>query len=238
MKMGDGYKAKICGTTNLEDSFLAAAEGADFFGVVVEVDFSPRSLSLEEAKPLFDSPPIPGVALVYRMEPNRVRTVIEKLNPFALQFLGRTDASFLTRLKREYPSVQIWQSVHLPAEGEKVGVDDFKNTVNRYIEAGVDALLFDTAAVSGGKMKFGGTGVRSDWKVVRKLMNDIDSSVPVWLAGGINPENVGEALEAVGPHGIDLCSGVEATPGKKDTERVRALMKTIKEKSMTRRRKN
>ncbi len=236
--MGDGYKAKICGTTNLGDAFLAAAEGADFFGVVVEVGFSPRSLSIEEAKPLFESPPIPGVALVFDMAQDRVRTVIEQLNPFAVQFLGQADVSFLKQLKKQYASIQIWQSIHLPAAGEKVAVDDFKTEVQGYIDAGVDALLFDTAAVSNGKTKFGGTGLTSDWNVVKKLMGEIASPVPMWLAGGINPENVGEALERVGPCGIDLCSGVEAAPGKKDPGKIRALMTTIKEKSKTRRKEN
>ncbi len=236
--MGEGYKAKICGTTNLGDAFLAAAEGADFFGVVVEVDFSPRSLSIDEAKPLFEAPPVPGVALVFDMEQARVRTVVEQLNPFAVQFLGQADVSFLKELKRQYPSVQVWQSIHLPPSGEKVAVDQFKNTVRSYVDAGVDALLFDTAAVLNGKTKFGGTGLTSDWSVVKKLMGEIESPVPVWLAGGINPENVGKALDTVEPYGIDLCSGVEAKPGRKDPEKIRALMNTIKEKSKTRRKQN
>ena len=116
-----------------------------------------------------------------------------------------------------------------------MAVDDFVREFREYVEAGADALLFDTAVVSDGKMKFGGTGTTSDWGVVKDLMKKVESPVPVWLAGGINPGNVGAALDAVDPYGIDLCSGVEASPGKKDPEKVRALMETIREKSKTRR---
>ena len=66
--MKAGYKTKICGATNLDDVRLSADEGADFFGVVVEVDFSPRSQTVDEAGPLFAAPPIPGVALVFKMQ--------------------------------------------------------------------------------------------------------------------------------------------------------------------------
>jgi phosphoribosylanthranilate isomerase len=61
-------------------------------------------------------------------------------------------------------------------------------------------------------------------------MDEVDSKVPVLLAGGINPENVAEALSSVNPDGIDLCSGVEAVPGKKDPLKVKALMNNIRRK--------
>ena len=70
--MQGGYKTKICGTTNLEDVRLSADEGADYFGVVVEVDFSPRSLTVDHAGPLFAESPIPGVALFFRMREERI----------------------------------------------------------------------------------------------------------------------------------------------------------------------
>ena len=104
--MKGGYKAKICGTTNLEDVRLAGDEAADFFGVVVEVDFSPRSLTVDDAGSLFAEPPIPGVALVFRMEVARIEIAIQALNPFAVQFLDPADISLLKRLKRAYPSVE------------------------------------------------------------------------------------------------------------------------------------
>ncbi|MEE4356033.1 MAG: phosphoribosylanthranilate isomerase [Desulfococcaceae bacterium] len=235
--MSESYKAKICGTTNAEDAALAAAEGADFFGAVIETDFSPRSLSIADAKALFDRPPIPGVALVFRMKEQRIETLIRELRPFAVQFLDLADIPFLKHLDQNYPDMELWQSVHLPPEGEAADIRHFRKTVADYTDAGVDALIFDTVAVMQGKTKFGGTGQTSDWNLVKKLMDAVQSPVPLWLAGGIRPENVGEALENLDPYGIDLCSGVEAVPGKKDPAKVKALMTVIKEKSRSRRNK-
>jgi phosphoribosylanthranilate isomerase len=226
-----GYKAKICGTTNLEDVRLSADEGADFFGVVVEVDFSPRALTVDDSGPLFAEPAIPGVALVFKMKEARIETMIQVLKPFAVQFLDPADISLLKRLKSAYPSVEMWQSIHLPQAGQETDIVQVKKAVREYVDAGVDSLLFDTVAVSQGKKKFGGTGKTSDWKVVKGLIDTIQSPVPVWLAGGVNPENVGDALDSLDPYGIDLCSGVEARRGKKDPQKVKALMSTIKERS-------
>jgi phosphoribosylanthranilate isomerase len=226
--MTSGYKVKICGTTNVEDAEMTARAGADFFGVVVEVDFSPRSLTIDAAKPLFSSSSLPSVALVYNMESSRVETLIQQLNPFAVQFLSLADPAFVTHLKNTYPTVEVWQSIHLPQAGETVDLENFQKTVQASLSGGVDALLFDTAALSKGKIKFGGTGVTSDWDIVRKLMDSIPGTVPIWLAGGINPHNVAEAVDKINPYGIDLCSGVEATRGKKDAAKLTSLMTNIR----------
>lgn len=226
--MTSRYKVKICGTTNVEDAQMTADAGADFFGVVVEVDFSPRSLTIEAAKPLFSSPVLSPVALVYNMASSRVETLIEQLNPFAVQFLSLTEPSFVTYLKKTYPKVEVWQSIHLPQAGETVDLENFQKTVQTSVTAGVDALLFDTAALSKGEMRFGGTGITSDWDIVKELMDSIRGTVPIWLAGGINPDNVAEAIDKINPYGIDLCSGVEATRGKKDAAKLTSLMTNIR----------
>ena len=233
--MADHYKAKICGNTNMEDVVVAAEAGADYFGAVIEVDFSPRSLTIEAAVDLFASPPIPGLALVFEMENARMAHLIRKLNPFGVQFLDPADLSFLKYLDKTYPDLELWQSIHLPPAGEAADFQSFQKTVDDYVNAGVDALIFDTVAVMQGKKKFGGTGQLADWGLIKKLMDSIQSPVPAWLAGGISPENVGDALDMVDPWGIDLCSGVEAYKGKKDPEKIKALMAVIKEKSRTRR---
>ncbi len=229
--MTNAIQAKICGTTCPEDAAMAAEAGADFFGVVVEVDFSPRSLSVDQARPLFASPPIPAVALAFRMPESRVETLIRELAPYAVQFLDPVEIEMMKRLKAAHPGVELWQSIHLPQAGEAPDIAPFRVTAENYVAAGVDALLFDTVAVMAGKTRFGGTGRTSDWRLVRQLIDALESPVPVWLAGGIHPGNAADAINAVAPDGIDLCSGVEARTGRKDPAKIAALMAAIRKTS-------
>lgn len=228
--MKDGYRVKICGTTNMDDAFAAAREGADYIGAVIEVGFSKRSLTIGEAEELFSAPPVPAVALVFNMPEARLHYLIDKLKPFAVQFLNQEDVGLITRLREADPKVELWQSIHLPSAGNDTDIGMIKKSVDDYIGAGVDLLLFDTVATLEGKQKFGGTGLTSDWKVVKELMRYVGVRVPVLLAGGINPENVEEAVNSIDPYGIDLCSGVEAYPGKKDPDKIKALMKNVRRK--------
>jgi len=223
---------KICGTTTIHDAKMAAEYGSDYFGVVVEVDFSPRSLTIEDSRPLFDNPPIDAVALVFNMEVERLHHLIKTLKPFAVQFLHLEKVSLIRELKEHYPNVQLWQSIHLPEAGKDVDFNAFKDSVQKYVDAGIDLLIFDTVAVMKGVTKFGGTGLISDWDVVKVLMDQIETSVPVWLAGGINPDNVRKAIQTVHPKGVDLCSGVEAKPGEKDPDKVRRLVEQAKNNNL------
>ena len=219
--MRDGCKVKICGITNKEDAELAAGAGADFLGVVVEVSFSPRSLTIEAAREIFVNPPRPAVALVYQMPLDRVIYLIETLRPAAVQFLSPA-AEIIALCKELAPGPAMWQSVHLPPSGELADLDRVHRQVAESCAAGADVVVYDTAAVIKGESRFGGTGRPSDWQLVRRLVEDCP--VPAFLAGGIDPDNVGEAIRLVQPAGIDLCSGVEAVPGKKSAEKIRALM--------------
>jgi len=225
--MAKQARVKICGTTSVEDAALAARYGADYFGVVIEVDFSPRSLTVDEAVPLFAASPIgttKGVALVFHMKPERLQHLMACLHPYAVQFLNLEDFSHIRKLKQQFPNVRLWQSIHLPEAGKEIDFNAFLEKVHAYVDAGIDLLIFDTVAVLKGVQKFGGTGLVSDWYVVRQLIEQVNTTVPIWLAGGIDPENVAGAIEAVQPAGVDLCSGVEAEPGKKDPEKVRLLI--------------
>ena len=224
--MRDGCKVKICGITNKEDAELAVGAGADFLGVVVEVAFSPRSLTIEEALELFINPPRPAVALVYQMPFTGINYLIKTLRPAAVQFLSPA-AEIIARVRELSPGPAMWQSVHLPPSGEVTDLSDVRRQVAESCAAGADVIVFDTAAVIKGESRFGGTGQPSDWQLVRQLV--ADCPVPAFLAGGIDPDNVGDAVRLVQPAGIDLCSGVEARPGKKSAEKIVALMDAVRE---------
>ena len=230
--MTAGCKVKLCGTASRADARLAADAGADWFGVVVDADFSPRSLSIEQAKELFADPPLPAVALVFEMPEARLQVMIEALQPTAVQFLNLEQPEVLRRLKTQFPHVELWQSIHLPPAGENVDLQPVKDSVDTYLQAGIDLLLFDTAATINGKKKFGGTGITADWCIIRQVLDSIRGKVPVLLAGGINPDNAAAGLEAVMPDGLDLCSGVEAAPGKRDPAKVRELMQAVRQFAM------
>lgn len=259
--MKDGCRVKICGITNLEDAVMAARAGAHYLGVVVEVPFSPRSLTMEGAREIFSPPPAPAVALVYHMPYSEICRLIDTLKPTAVQFLSPA-GELLAPLKKRYPKVELWQSIHLPAvatigsaagggaagtvsgavpgnaselllaaaaEPKNIAMDwaDVQQQVEVSVTQGADLMVFDSAAVIGGEKRFGGTGQKSDWQAVAGLIRACP--VKAWLAGGINPGNVREAIRTVNPAGIDLCSGVEAAVGKKSIEKIMALVQEVSE---------
>lgn len=228
--MKAGCKVKICGITCVEDRQLAAAAGADYFGVVIQTAFSPRSLTIDAAVELFTSPPIPGVALVYNPELQQLHLLVKRCQPYAIQFLSPIPFAWLEELKADYPALTCWQSLHLPpagAEGSVPPESEWASRINDLAEAGVDVVVVDTVATIRGQTRYGGTGQVSDWALVQSMAQL--ARVPVFLAGGITPANVRTALTVVQPSGIDLCSGVEAAPGHKDPAKVHELIRLVRE---------
>jgi len=230
--MKDICRVKICGITSLEDAGLAAAAGADYIGVIIEVESSPRSKGINDAVPIFTSALLPAVALVCQMKPERLLELLLTLRPHAVQFLSPEGPEMAGWLKKLQPGLQVWQSLFLPAGGEVADGFDFQTLAQKTKlcrESGVDAVLFDTAAISSGK--FGGTGLTADWSLAEELVRE--AKIPAFLAGGINPGNIRRAVEKVRPYGIDLCSGVEESSGKKSSARLRALMGELRKAETT-----
>ena len=213
---------KICGVANPSDAKLVVRSGADFCGILVGVSFSERNLSLDQAI---------EVAAAARAEKAQIRLVIllcnpsfdraveiqERIRPYALQLLCHESPQFLTDLKSHVPC-QVWKTIHLPQETDQADPA-------AYVQAGADALLVDSIDQSEGFTRMGGTGKVADWDAVCEFMENIKT--PVFLAGGIGPENVAQALSRVRPFGIDLCSGVEASKGRKDPNKLDLLMKNF-----------
>ena len=218
-------KVKICGTTSIHDACLAADAGADYSGILVDVASSERSLTTAQAVEIANDSPIPSVLLLYNRTTSDIQEAVSQIQPFAVQLLGQETPQQVEELKRVV-TCQLWKSVYLPAGSpENVDKSAVREQMQAYREAGADYLLFDSVDISVDPPRFGGTGKTCDWQVAAELI--AESPLPVFFAGGIRPENVKDAIEMMTPYGIDLCSGVEATKGVKDQQKLEQLMEQV-----------
>lgn len=218
---------KICGITSIHDARLAADAGADYVGVLVDVAVSERTRSTAQASEIASGSPIPTVLLLYNRTTSDIQENVSQIQPFALQLLGQEPPQQVEELKDTVPC-QLWKSVYLPAGSpENVDMPTVQAEMQAYRDAGADFLLFDSVDMSLEKPRYGGTGKTCDWNVAAELITE--SPLPVFFAGGIRPENVKAAIETIRPHGIDLCSGVEASKGIKDPHKLEQLMEQVKQ---------
>lgn len=225
------YKVKICGTTSIRDAQMAADAGADYLGVLVNVAGSERSLTPDQALPVIKSSKIPVVMLLSSMDTDGVISLANMLRPFGIHLLGQTSAGMLKELKSRL-DCQIWQTVYLPAKGQgDADVNAVKDLMRLYEEAGADTIVIDTVslAVDGRAKRYGGTGKVADWYAAKELSETV--KIPVFLAGGINPDNVREAIRKVDPYGVDLASGVEKSKGVRDPDKVKRLLEEVRKAS-------
>lgn len=207
-------KLKICGIANKYDADLVSSSGADYCGVLLDVPYSERSLNLNQASEVAAASTIPVVILLCNPNLEDVQRAVERIKPFAIQLLCHETPRFIQKVRETVPC-RIWKTLHLPLK-------DKRNIIKSYSKSGVDSILIDSIDTSEGFERMGGTGKVVDWAEASEIVKISDC--PVFLAGGINPSNVEEALLTVKPFGIDLCSGVEAKKGKKDKEKILSLI--------------
>lgn len=211
-------KVKICGLTRCEDVETACEAGADFCGVVVEVPKSPRSVTREQAKILLDKMTVSSVVVTRSKSLDELIELANFLSPFALQLHGREPPDLVAGLRNKI-ACQIWKAIPLPPTVEPTALTALCRSLleqsKNFVKAGCNALVMDTATTQG----FGGTGVTGAWELAAELVKRLE--VPCFLAGGLTPENVSEAVAIVKPFGVDVSSGVELLPGVKDPEKIR-----------------
>lgn len=209
----DGTKLKICGITNADDMKLVNACGADYAGILVDVGYSERSLDLQCAQRVADACRIQLVVLLCNPTSDFACEIVERIKPGAIQLLCVEPPDLVADLNAKVPC-QIWKSIHFPAP-------DGQHEPRLYGEAGADALLIDRVDTSEGFVRMGGTGKTVNWLAASNMVKSLE--LPVFLSGGIDPNNIADAIAIVRPFGIDLCSGVESTKGKKDPEKLSEL---------------
>jgi phosphoribosylanthranilate isomerase len=211
---------KICGNTNMEDAMLAAELGADAVGFV----FAESSRQVTAAQVATITPHLPGhveqVGVFSTGNADEIAQAVSESGLTAVQLHGGLDESLFEQLEEKLgEGVRIIQTLHWAVGGayEQSAGLELSAQIERVAERGFsDRVLIDSKVGSAG----GGTGVAYDWGVAREVFAAAPGSVHLIVAGGLKPENVAEAIEQLTPWGVDVCSGVEASAGRKDPERL------------------
>jgi phosphoribosylanthranilate isomerase len=199
-------KIKICGLTRAEDVQAAVEAGAGAIGFVFTA--SPRRISIDKAIEL--SAYVPGGVLRVGLFLDQDRSEIERVTGSVpldiLQFHGNETEQECDRFKLPWLKAVAMEN----AESVKQAEQDFP---------GAAGLLLDSHS----KGKRGGSGKSFDWSLSRSIEK------PVWLAGGLNADNVTRAIQTVRPYAVDVSSGVESEPGIKDPTRLKAFVKAVRQ---------
>jgi phosphoribosylanthranilate isomerase len=204
---------KVCGITNIDDARHACACGVDALGFVFH-PASPRAVTPLQAREIVADLP-PGVATVgvfVNADADRVRETVRFCGLDLIQLHGDESPGFC----RQFDPAAVIKAVPPAAATDTAGLEQYR----------VRALLVDAREGS----RYGGTGKTADWELAARLAR----RRPLILAGGLGPDNIAAALAAVRPQAVDLNSGIEAAPGRKDPVKVALLVRLIRDHASSR----
>jgi phosphoribosylanthranilate isomerase len=219
---------KICGTTNLADAQHAANSGASAIGFVLAP--SPRRVTVEQVRAI--SPHLPrnvdryGVFVDATFD--EIVTAVRDADLTGVQLHANDDPDLPRRLRSHFAAEAT------PSPVSILAVLAFSDDMEPQIEAiardaardgAIDALLIDSRSPVG----HGGTGTRYDWQAAQHMFRKVAPGLRLIAAGGLNPDNVAEAIRTLTPWGVDVATGVEAAPGRKDPARVAAFIRNARE---------
>jgi phosphoribosylanthranilate isomerase len=205
-------RVKICGITDLEDAFNAIEAGCDALGFVFYRK-SPRYITPDKANQITRHVPphIAKIGVFVNAKEKTIRDISKLCNLDMLQFHGEESPEFCERFK-DYKIIKAFR---------------IKNKINlkKILNYQTFAYLFDTFV----KSKIGGTGRKFNWALIRHLGG---FHKPIFLSGGLNAENVGEAIKKVHPEWVDVSTSVEISPGKKDYKKVKGFIKAVRNSAL------
>ena len=212
-------RIKICGITSVGDAELAIASGADAIGMI----FYPRSaryVDLKRAKAIADSagPFVTVVALFVNARVEEIKHILSEVAIDCLQFHGDEASEFCQQFSRPYmKTIKVPQAEN--NDENRISAIQQHVIHESHSHPQAQAILLDTLHPK----QVGGTGERFDWRCIPNTNNFR------WvLAGGLNPDNVVEAVQQINPYAVDVCSGVESKPGIKDPNKVRQFIANIR----------
>ena len=200
-------RVKICCISSLAEAELAVRYGASALGLVSAMPSGPGVIEEELIAEIAVRvpPPIATFLLTSLQDTEAIIEQQRRLRANTIQLVDRLERGSYADLRRALPGISLVQVIHVTGE------ESVAEAVT--VASHVDAILLDSGNQNLTVKELGGTGRTHDWTLSRKIREA--AGVPIFLAGGLKPENVGEAIRAVEPFGLDLCSGVR-TDGKLD----------------------
>jgi phosphoribosylanthranilate isomerase len=213
---------KICGITNLEDALIAIEAGADALGFVF-YEKSPRNVQPQLVRSIVAKLPLHTEKVGVFVGDAVDRRIIRQASLTAVQSHSEPAAPHWPPLVK---LGDLSKKVFYAFSAEQISAGGFGGFAWRQgAKDVVDAIMIDSSNCE----KPGGTGKPFDWAETARTASEIGKDFNIIVAGGLTPENVAEAMRILHPWGVDVSSGVEARPGKKDPEKVRAFIKAVRE---------
>ncbi|HEX5868990.1 MAG TPA: phosphoribosylanthranilate isomerase [Longimicrobium sp.] len=204
-------EVKVCGLMHHEDALVAAEAGARWLGVILAPGFS-RSVTADDARIILRGLPARRVGVFVDADELMLHTVAEAAGVDVLQLHGDETPELAGRMRAA--GWEVWKAVRAR------DADDFSAAVARYAGS-VDALLVDGYRAGA----HGGVGASFPWDAVAARRGELPGGVRLIAAGGLRPGNVAQAVRILRPHGVDVSSGVESAPGRKDPQAVREFVR-------------
>jgi phosphoribosylanthranilate isomerase len=206
---------KICGNTSLEDALLAAEAGADAVGFVFAP--SPRQVTREQVAEIVPRLPARGEKIGVFVDATfeEIEAIVSACNLTGVQLQFQSKSGIRSQLRDKFGlKLRILQTLHF-GPGIVAQADSLASDSN------IDGLLVDSRTPTA----VGGTGIAFDWDAAAStLFGNPNFPHKLVAAGGLTPDNVSEAIARLGPWGVDVVSGVESSPGRKDPAKVRAFV--------------
>lgn len=208
-------RTKICCIKSISEAFTAIECGADAIGLVGKMPSGPGPIPDHLIRTIASKvpPPIATFLLTSETSASEIIKHHRKVNTSTVQIVDLISEGSYSQIRDALPSVKLVQVIHI--------IDSRSVDLAIKLSEDVDALLLDSGNPNLQVKVLGGTGKVHDWNLSRQICEH--SKCPVFLAGGLNPDNVRQAIEEVHPFGIDVCSGVR-TNGSLDASKLKAFM--------------
>ncbi|MEO8664974.1 MAG: phosphoribosylanthranilate isomerase [Ignavibacteria bacterium] len=215
---------KICCISSADEAKMAITHGASALGLVSHMPSGPGVISDEKIIEIMKVIPnkIDSFLLTSETSAAKIIKQHQKFKTNTIQIVDKVDNVVYQELSRKLPETVLVQVVHVNDESSV----DYAIEVSKY----ADALLLDSGNPNLKVKELGGTGRVHNWQLSKKIRELVD--IPVILAGGLNPDNVREAIETVEPYAVDLCSGVR-TNGELDEAKLKKFFDAVNQKIQT-----